>query len=290
IVWKSPTDSTQILAELIPIASVAARYRVPVAIKVPVAKTDTDLRIWLEAYREIAEGSSATLILQQLPVFSHVWGDDALAILDNAPARGAVLYTFSPYTGEVASAVTSSFPLSELIKRQRRILNFETGDPVNPRLGWPNRLILFLNSQGFLEKAARDSISLITADADFETEMMQPRGAGTYARIIRRWIMDAKAMKWVDFVGLVCHRPAQRLGTAVPALRNKGKIAVGADADIVLIDPSKIEDWATYQYPYQASQGISDVIVNGIWVLHEGKILNRTAGKFLEGRKNVSDQ
>jgi N-acyl-D-aspartate/D-glutamate deacylase len=67
--------------------------------------------------------------------------------------------------------------------------------------------------------------------------------------------------------------PAQRLEKRAPDFRNKGRIRVGADADITIFDPGTIIDKATFEDPLQYSAGISFVLVNGVPVLMNGKLV-----------------
>jgi N-acyl-D-aspartate/D-glutamate deacylase len=67
--------------------------------------------------------------------------------------------------------------------------------------------------------------------------------------------------------------PAQRVEGVAPAMRNKGRIAVGADADITVFDPATIIDRATFQAPTQPSTGISNVLVNGVFVVRDGVLV-----------------
>jgi dihydroorotase len=60
------------------------------------------------------------------------------------------------------------------------------------------------------------------------------------------------------------------LEESAPAFRNKGRLAVGADADITVFDAATVRDNATYQDPYQASTGIVHVIVDGVPVVRDG--------------------
>ena len=68
--------------------------------------------------------------------------------------------------------------------------------------------------------------------------------------------------------------PARRLESFAPAMKNKGRIQVGADADITIFDASKIIDRATYTKPAQHSDGIEYVMVNGTLVLDKGESVN----------------
>lgn len=67
--------------------------------------------------------------------------------------------------------------------------------------------------------------------------------------------------------------PAQRLEKRAPQFKSKGRIQVGADADITIFDPDKIIDKATYEKPAQYSEGIQFVLVNGSMVIKDGKLM-----------------
>ena len=58
-----------------------------------------------------------------------------------------------------------------------------------------------------------------------------------------------------------------------PAFKYKGRLQEGADADITIFDPLTIIDKATYQDPYQASEGIHHVLVNGVFVVRDSELI-----------------
>jgi N-acyl-D-aspartate/D-glutamate deacylase len=68
--------------------------------------------------------------------------------------------------------------------------------------------------------------------------------------------------------------PAQRLEKRAPVLKDKGRIRIGADADITMFDPSRVTDKATFDEPLQHSEGIPFVLVNGIAVVKNGDLVD----------------
>jgi len=76
--------------------------------------------------------------------------------------------------------------------------------------------------------------------------------------------------------------PAQRLEARVPAMKNKGRIRPGADADIDVFDPQTVRDRSTYEKGKVASDGVRYLLVNGTFVIRDGKLdANATPGKAI---------
>ena len=77
-------------------------------------------------------------------------------------------------------------------------------------------------------------------------------------------------MTLMDALRKMTLMPARRLEARVPAMRDKGRIRVGADADVTIFDAARVIDRATYREPALPSDGIRDVIVNGVPVVRAG--------------------
>ncbi len=90
-----------------------------------------------------------------------------------------------------------------------------------------------------------------------------PRASGAFARTLRVYVRERGVLTLMDAIRRMTLLPAQLLEPRAPAFRRKGRIAVGADADLVIFDPARVADRATVEHPELTSTGISWVIVAG---------------------------
>ena len=115
---------------------------------------------------------------------------------------------------------------------------------------------------------------LIASDAiGFIKGRGHPRAAGTFARVLGHYAREQKALTLMQALRKMTIMPAKRLAEYVPQMRNKGRLQVGADADITIFNLETIIDKATYENPMQHSKGIEYVIVNGELVIKDGKLI-----------------
>ena len=115
--------------------------------------------------------------------------------------------------------------------------------------------------------AMSDPAVLVASDGILQEGKGHPRAAGTSARVLGRYVREEHAMSLMDALRRMTVMPADRLG-----LHSKGRLAVGADADITVFDPERVTDKATFDQPAQYSEGIPYVLVNGVLVVNAGKI------------------
>ena len=127
-------------------------------------------------------------------------------------------------------------------------------------------------TEDIVKSTIADSIVIIASDGMLEGGKGHPRGTGTFARVLGKYVREEKCLALSEGLRKITLMPAQRLETIAPAFKNKGRICVGADADITIFDPEQIIDQATYEEPARYSKGISYVLVNGTLVVKNGQL------------------
>ena len=140
-------------------------------------------------------------------------------------------------------------------------------------------------SEDNVRKAIRHPLSIIATDGSgydighkISGELVHPRCFGTFPRVLGKYVRKEKLLSLEEAVRKMTGDPARKFG-----LKNRGRISNGCAADLVIFDPKKISDRATAEDPYQYSQGIEGVIVNGKLVMANGKLTGELPGRFLSG-------
>lgn len=122
-------------------------------------------------------------------------------------------------------------------------------------------------------EAFKSPYVMIGSDAILEPgNNNHPRASGNFARAIGMYVRELEVVPLIDMIDKLSTMPAKRLEKQVPALRKKGRIAKGMDADIVIFDFATIADQATVERPDLPSKGIEYVLVEGQVVLENGVV------------------
>jgi N-acyl-D-amino-acid deacylase len=120
-----------------------------------------------------------------------------------------------------------------------------------------------------------DGSSLATT-GEMSAGKPHPRSYGTFPRVLGHYARDERALPLAEAVHKMTGLPARRLG-----LRDRGEIRVGARADVVVFDPRRVADQATYEDPHRYPTGIEQVIVNGRLVIKDGEHTGSLPGRVL---------
>ena len=123
-----------------------------------------------------------------------------------------------------------------------------------------------------VDTCVNSNTTAIASDGFLRNGTGHPRTAGTYSKVLGHFVREKGGLSLMDALDKMSLMPAQRLEGCVPSMRNKGRIAVGCDADIVIFDPDTVLDQATYKNPVTPSKGINFVVVNGTVVVESGKL------------------
>ena len=106
-----------------------------------------------------------------------------------------------------------------------------------------------------------------------------PRNYGTFARILAYYVRDKQLISTGEAIYKMSKMPAQRIGLA-----DRGRLEVGAMADIVVLDLDTIQDHASFDQPHQFATGVHHVLVNGVVVLKDAQMTGQRPGRSLRSR------
>ncbi|MEK9807233.1 MAG: amidohydrolase family protein, partial [Halieaceae bacterium] len=143
--------------------------------------------------------------------------------------------------------------------------------------------------EAWIEQALQWPDMIVSSDALPAMSLSQktnPNIAGTYSRLLGHYARDRNTLSLMEAIGRATINPARWLEKSSDTFKRKGRLQIGADADLVLFDPEKIMPGAAYGDPYQPAVGIGWVVVGGEVVVANGqrveghypgkRILNRT--------------
>lgn len=124
-----------------------------------------------------------------------------------------------------------------------------------------------------IRKALNSPLVMVSSDGAISAEGRgHPRGAGTYARFLRRFVREWGDLSLLEAVRKTSYLAAVQMEKGSPAMRRKGRLNPGSDADIVVFDLEEIAERSTYTEPARTSVGVRWVLVNGVPVVEDGRL------------------
>ena len=133
-------------------------------------------------------------------------------------------------------------------------------------------VIIHMIPEDIVLASVSSPLTMIATDGLVRDGKGHPRTAGSYARVLGRFVRDRGALSLSDAIKKSSLMPAQRMEARVPAMSKKGRVSAGADADLVIFDLETVIDRATYKEPTLPSEGMRHVLVNGVPVVRDGEL------------------
>jgi dihydroorotase len=221
-----------------------------------------------------------------------------LEMIKDARAHGRDVTTEAyPYDAGMTEIQSATIQDTYRAAPNERLAELEwprTGERLNresferyTRIGGP--VVVHTNTEQMVAVAITSPLTSIASDAYWQDGTGHPRTTGTFARVLGRYVRDrspspsgrggqgVRMLSLMDAIRKITLMPAQRLERRVPAMRQKGRLRVGADADITIFDPLTVLDRSTYREPSLPPVGIQHVIVNGVSVVANARAVEGVA-------------
>jgi N-acyl-D-aspartate/D-glutamate deacylase len=135
-------------------------------------------------------------------------------------------------------------------------------------------VIIHMMRPEWIERGVVSPVTMIASDGMPYAPGAHPRSAGTFARVLGRYVRQTGSLSLMDALAKMTIRPARRLDQIAPSMRLKGRLQVGSDADITVFDPEEVIDAATFEEGLKFSEGVRHVLVNGTFVVRNGETVS----------------
>ncbi len=271
--------------EIVEMFRMAAKYNAPVHVHLRYAGMQ-EPETGLSALQEVIADSAATgAPLHVVHITSMGLKDtpELIAMIEGARKSGLDITTECyPYTAASTFLESAVFDPGW---RERMEIDYkdlqwtETGERLNAESFAKYRkqggsVVIFVIPETAARAAVSDPRVMIASDGMLITgPRVHPRGQGTFSRVLGHYVREEQALDLMTALRKMTLMPAQRLEKRAPVFLKKGRIRIGADADLTVFDPAKIIDKATFEDPLQYSDGIFYVLVNGVTVVKAGALV-----------------
>jgi len=275
-----------------------AVFRVAAATKTPIHVHITPGVAGLRAALALVDETNAALHVVHVNSAGLAETPTMLEMISDARALGRDVTT-EAYPYDAGMTDIQSATIQDVYKKApaERLAELEwplTGERLNResfdrygRIGGP--VVIHTNTEQMVAVAITSPLTIIASDAYWQNGTGHPRTTGTFARVLGHYVRETHALSLMDAIRKMTLMPAQRLERRVPVMRQKGRLRVGADADITIFEPTTVVDRSTYHEPALPPVGIQHVIVNGVSVVANGQAVEGVApGKAVRGKASSS--
>lgn len=142
-------------------------------------------------------------------------------------------------------------------------------------------VIIHGRSEAQTRAAIVSPLTMIASDGFIERGRGHPRTSGSYSKVLGKYVRGERVLSLMDALRKMTLAPAQRLEARVPAMRSKGRVRVGADADLTIFDPAAVIDRATYEDATIPAAGIPYVVIGGEVAVDGGHVTSTRAGRAI---------
>jgi N-acyl-D-amino-acid deacylase len=248
------------------------------------------VQVWADQYPYDASGTSITGAL--VPRWAQVGGEDALRKralgADRGRLREEVRQNIARRGGAASLQISRFVPDPSIEGKTIADLAKSSGEsPEEVALDLLARggagLVSFNMSEPDIEQIMKQPYTMTSTDGDLVPMgegKPHPRAYGAFPRKLRLYVRERGVIDWPFAIRSMTHLPAMVFG-----LKDRGQLRVGAWADILVFDPQKVTDRATYTEPHQLSEGIDTIFVNGVLVRDEGRFTRALAGKVVSAER-----
>lgn len=273
--------------EITELARVAARFGMPVFSHIRWSSPGTPTEGSLAAIDEllrVAEATGAGVHVDHITSMATHVMDEALAKLDDARARGIdVTACVYPYDFWATTLASERFAPGW---QERFRIDYDdleipgTGERLTEasfeRYRAQNTLVAaYAIPEADVQTALRAPFVMIGSDAILEPgDNNHPRSTGCFTRTLGRYVRELGVLSLTEALAKMTILPARRLEARVPAMRRKGRLQIGADADVTVFDPARVADTSTVDDPARMAVGVEYVLVAG-QLVKERDVLHR---------------
>jgi hypothetical protein len=203
----------------------------------------------------------------------------ALKMLDDARERGfRISSEIYPYT---AASTTLESAMFDEGWQQRLGMGYEdlqwvaTGERLTRETFDTYReeggvVIMHMMQPEWIQTGLSAAGVAIASDGMMYAPLAHPRTAGTFARVLGKYVREEQVLDLMTAVAKMTLIPASILEDVAPAMKRKGRLQIGADADITIFDPGTVRDRATFDGGLEFSEGVEYVLVGGVLALEKG--------------------